>query len=253
VTIEATGGFIPSQFIPFQAVFNFRDVGGLGAAQGGRVRARTLFRSDTLARLCDADRETFTELGVQTVIDLRRPEEVASGGRVPEWAAPEYHHRHLDHPYWNAADYDGERGVARFLADRYAELARAGAADIARVISLVALEETGPVAVHCVAGKDRTGTVIAFILALLGVGEEEIAREYALTELVDSAFVAWARVNIPGFAEKPAVPYYVSTPPEAMLLTLREVRAAYGSVEALLTRAGLTADTVEQLRAKLVE
>jgi len=247
VTIEATGSFIP-----FQAVFNFREVGGLAAA-GGQVRARTLYRSDTLSRLCDADRATFAELGVQTVIDLRRHEEVTSGGRAPDWAAPDYHHRHLDHPYWNALDYDGDRGVARFLADRYAELARHGAADIAGVISLVAEPESGPVTVHCVAGKDRTGTVIAFILALLGVEEEAIAEEYALTELADPAFVAWAKVNIPGFADKPPVPYYISTPPEAMLLTLREVREAYGSVETLLTRAGLPAGTVERLRAKLVD
>jgi protein-tyrosine phosphatase len=247
VTIEATGNFVP-----FQAVFNFRDVGGL-PADGGRVRAGALYRSDTLSRLCDADRATFAGLGVDTVIDLRRPEEVTSAGRVPEWAAPAYHHRHLDHPYWRAEDYDPAQGVARFLADRYAELIRHGAADIAGVIRLVAQPETGTPVVHCVAGKDRTGTVVAFILALLGVDEEAVAEEYALTELADPAYVAWANVNLPGFADAPPVPYYVSTPPEAMLLTLREVRSAYGSVEALLTAAGLAAGTVERLRAKLLE
>jgi len=247
VTIEATGSFIP-----FQAVFNFREVGGIDAA-GGRLRAGALYRSDTLSRLVDADQATFKGLGVDTVIDLRRSEEISSAGRAPEWAAPAYHHRHLDHPYWNAGDYDPADGVARFLADRYAELAKFGAADIAEVISLVAAPETGTAVVHCVAGKDRTGTVIAFVLALLGVDEETIAYEYSLTELADPAYVAWANVNVPGFAEKPPVPYYVSTPPEAMLLTLREIRRAYGSVEALLTAAGLPAGTVERLRAKLLE
>ncbi|NUR74515.1 MAG: tyrosine-protein phosphatase [Hamadaea sp.] len=248
MTIEATGSFIP-----FQAVFNFREVSGLPTADGARVRSRALYRSDTLSRLCDADRASFGELGVDTVIDLRRAEEIATLGRAPEWAAPAYHHRHLEHPFWRAEDYDPGRGVARYLADRYGELIKHGAADIAGVISLVAAPESGTPVVHCVAGKDRTGTVIALILTLLGVDEEIVAHEYALTELADPAFVAWANVNIPGFAEKPPVPYYVSTPPEAMLLTLREVVAAYGSAEALLTAAGLPAGTVDRLRAKLLE
>lgn len=243
VTIETT-----SNFIPFQAVFNFRDVGGL-AANGGTVKARTLFRSDTLARLADADRSAYAELAVATVIDLRRPEEVASTGRAPQWAAPAYHHCHLDHPYWRHSDYREELGVARYLADRYVELARQGRHDIARVIELIAAPETGATAVHCVAGKDRTGTVVAFVLELLGVDDEVIAGEYALTELAEELFMAWARVNQEGFADRPIVPYYVSTPPEAMLLTLREVRAEFGSVQRLLD---LPDATVERLRAKLV-
>lgn len=242
VTIEAT-----SSFIPFQAVFNFRDVGGL-AARGGTVKARTLFRSDTLARLADADRPAYAELGVATVIDLRRPEEVRTG-RAPDWAAPAYHHCHLDHPYWRHADYREELGVARFLADRYVELARTGHRDIARVVELIAADESGPTAVHCVAGKDRTGTVVAFVLDLLGVDDDAIAAEYALTERAEDLFAAWARLNVEGFADKPMVPYYVSTPPEAMLLTLREVRAEFGSVQQLL---GLSDAAVDRLRAKLI-
>lgn len=242
MTIEIT-----SSFIPFQAVFNFRDVGGL-AAKGGTVKARTLFRSDTLGRLCDADRPAYEELKVATVIDLRRPEEVLTG-RAPEWAAPAYHHRHLDHPYWNHADYREELGVARYLADRYGELARQGRRDIAGVIELIAAPESGATTVHCVAGKDRTGTVVAFVLELLGVDDEAIAAEYALTELTADLYAAWARVNQEGFADKPVVPYYVSTPPEAMLLTLREVRAECGSVQRLLD---LPDETVERLRAKLI-
>lgn len=242
MTTEAT-----SSFIPFQAVFNFRDVGGL-SAEGGTVKARTLFRSDTLARLADADRPAYGDLAVATVIDLRRPEEVLSG-RAPEWAAPAYHHCHLDHPYWRHTDYREELGVARYLADRYVELARSGHKDIARVVELIAAPESGTTVVHCVAGKDRTGTVVAFVLDLLGVDDEAIANEYALTELAEDLFVTWARQNVDGFADKPVVPYYVSTPPEAMLLTLREVRAEHGSVQKLL---GLTDDTVERLRAKLI-
>ena len=237
-----------SSFIPFQAVFNFRDVGGLPAA-GGIVKGRKLFRSDALARLSAADRPAYEALRVATVIDLRRSEEVLTGGRAPQWAAPAYHHCDLEHPYWRHSDYREELGVARYLADRYVELARHGHRDIARVVELIADENTGTVAVHCVAGKDRTGTVVAFVLDLLGVDDEAIADEYALTEQSAAPYEAWARANVAGFAGKPAVAYYVSTPAEAMLLTLREIRDEFGSVQKLLD---LPDETVERLRAKLI-
>ena len=40
----------------------------------------------------------------------------------------------------------------------------------------------GGVLVHCAAGKDRTGILIAIILALLGTPREVISEDYALTE-----------------------------------------------------------------------
>lgn len=37
--------------------------------------------------------------------------------------------------------------------------------------------------VHCTAGKDRTGVLVALVLKLVGVEDRVIAEEYALTEL----------------------------------------------------------------------
>lgn len=39
-----------------------------------------------------------------------------------------------------------------------------------------------PLIVHCTAGKDRTGVLCALILSLCGVPDDEVAREYELTE-----------------------------------------------------------------------
>jgi protein tyrosine/serine phosphatase len=240
--------------ITFAAVFNFRDLGGLTTTDGRAVRRRTVFRSDTLSRLGAEDRAAFTALGVRTVIDLRRPAEVATMGRVPEWTRVVWRHNHLEHPLWDHSTYTAEVGVARWLSDRYLELAHHGRADIARVVGMLTDDENGPTVVHCVAGKDRTGLVAALTLELLGVPDEQIAADYALTERSAPAFTQWVRTAFPDEDHRnPPPPFYTHTPAEAMLITLHGLRHRHGSITEYLVGAGLRPERVERLRERLLE
>jgi protein-tyrosine phosphatase len=241
------------RWISFDSVFNFRDMGGLGTLDGARVRRGVLYRSDTLSRLSHADRPTFEALGVGTVIDLRRETEVAVMGRVPEWTRARWRHHHLNHALWDHSTYTPQIGVARWLADRYHDLLEDGAADIVQVIELLADPQHGPTVVHCVAGKDRTGLISALTLELLGVPDEVIAHDYALTELSEPDYLAWLRRTDPVQAALPYPPFYSSTPDRAMLLTLTELRDRHGSVRAYLTANGLRPATVAALHDRLLE
>lgn len=239
--------------IAFAAVFNFRDLGGLTTAGGRAVRWRTVFRSDTLSRLGAEDRAAFAALGIRTVIDLRRPAEVASMGRVPEWTQVVWRHNHLEHPTWDHSTYTAEVGVARWLAERYVELAHHGRADIARVVGMLTDDDNGPTVVHCVAGKDRTGLIVALALELLGVPDDQIAADYALTERSEPLFSQWVRTAFPQDAQQAPPPFYTHTPAEAMLITLYELRRRHGSIAEYLVGSGLQPDRVERLRERLLE
>ncbi|MBV1854933.1 tyrosine-protein phosphatase [Catellatospora tritici] len=242
----------PDRSITFTAVFNFRDLGGLPAAGGAVVRPGTVFRSDNLSRLVEADRDSFGALRIRTVIDLRRPTEVASYGRVPEWTGVVWRHNHLEHPLWDHSTYTAETGVARWLAERYLELAHHGRADIARVIGMLTDPDNGPTVVHCLAGKDRTGLIVALTLDLLGVPDEEIALDYALTGRSEAAFTRWFIQAHPDQANVPTPVVYQQTPAEAMLLTLRELRQRYGSVQEYLVGSGLQPERIGMLRERLL-
>lgn len=235
----------------FSAVFNFRDLGGHAGVDGRTVRWGRLYRSDTLSRLCDADRKSFNALGIRTVLDLRRPYEVERDGRCPLWTGAAWHHIHPEHPEWDPALYDEVAGPARFLADRYHELADAGRVGLARALALIADAGAAPTVVHCLAGKDRTGVVCALALSLLGVSDADIAADYALTQESAAKFTAWLRTTHPQVAaQMPS--FYMVTPPEAMLLFLTELRERHGGVEDYVTRAGLDPAQVAALRAHLL-
>lgn len=232
------------------AVFNFRDVGGYRADDGRTVRRRRLFRSDSLHRLGAADREAFTALGVRTVIDLRRPHEVTRDGRV-RYPELRYHHIHPEHAEWGETAFTDRDRLPRWLADRYLDLAHDGRAGITAALRIIADERAAPVVVHCVAGKDRTGVVCALTLGLLGVADEDIAADYALSAISARRFADWARRIDPDADELP--PAYLAAPAEAMLLFLAELRASYSSIERYVTTSGLAAAEIEALRGHLLQ
>src|SRR5579883_1224338 len=154
--VEAFAG-APDRTIAFQAVFNFRDLGGYPAGEGRTVRWRRLFRADGLHRVRTAEAARFRELGIATVVDLRTVEEVVERGRFPvEVAAVAYHHLPMFdvEPEWHSYE-DVE--APDYLANRYMEMLETGRRALGEVLGLLADPSSYPLVFHCAAGKDRTG------------------------------------------------------------------------------------------------
>lgn len=234
----------------FSANFNFRDVGGYPGLGGRTVRWRRLFRADSLHRLAGDDLVTFGELGVRTVIDLRRVFEVEQNGRVPEADGLTYHNPVIEHVEWGEVPVVAGVPHARWLADRYLNFAADGHEGIATALSLIADPVAAPAVVHCMAGKDRTGVVCALALALLGVSDEDIAADYHLTEASMVGLTAYLeRTNPSAVQDK----YHMfECPPEAILLFLTDLRAEHGSVRDYVRSIGLTDGQVAALRDHLL-
>jgi protein tyrosine/serine phosphatase len=229
-------------------LFNFRDLGGYPTADGRATRWRRLFRSDSLSRLDPADAASFIALGVRTVIDLRRPREVERDGRVHAFEGLAYHHLHPAHAEWEEALDADEPSDARWLANRYLDLAEEGRAAIVAAVELIADAGNAPVVVHCVAGKDRTGVVSAVTLGALGVPDDVIAEDYALTQGATERSMAFLRALNPEVARMPA--RWLLSPAETMTLFLADLRARHGSVRGYL---GLPAATYARLEEHLLE
>lgn len=244
--------------LDFTRLHNFRDLGGYRAADGRSVRWGRLYRSDSLAKLADAgeggdgsDRERFLGLGVRTVIDLRYPWEIEAKGRVPESDGLTYHNLSIEHRPYDQAALGPEIDTARYLAERFAEVALDGVDELSRALQVIASADSGPLVFHCASGKDRTGILAALVLTLLGVAEDDIVADFALTELATDRLIAdWHTAN-PG--RELRWPGYGRAPAQLMRLFLADLTVRHGSVTAY-AKEQLGADTrlVAALRANLL-
>lgn len=250
--------------LPMEGLVNFRDLGGYVTGHGRRVRWDRVYRSDSLEGLTDADLEALDALGVRVVCDLRREEERAvAPSRVQ--GNPDVRIEHL--PIGGlAAETAGmsdrmmrgeiaEVGVET-MAGVYMTILELHADSFGAVLGLAADPASLPMIVHCTAGKDRTGVASALILAALGVEEEAILADFALTaEYYSAAKIAEVRPRLEAagidFAK---VETYFGASPAVLAATLAELRTRYGSVEGYLTgRAGVAPTTIAALRDELLE
>ena len=104
---------------------------------------------------------------------------------------------------------------------------------------------------HCIAGKDRTGIVAALTLSLLGVADDDVADDYALSEWAEEA--AWDyRASMDPSLIGGRWTHIQVCPREAMLEFLDDVRARHGSVEGYAADVGVTDEHIAAMRAHLL-
>jgi len=217
--------------LPLDGALNLRDVGGYRTIDGRRTRWRTLLRSDSLHRLSTTAQAELVAYGVRSVVDLRRPAEAAAdpcmfaGAQVP---------RYVQLPMGNdplVLDV-GASSEDFSVAEVYRLAAAPRQEPLRQVMAFLAAPGSLPAVVHCTAGRDRTGLVIALALAVAGVPSDAIARDYALSRryLGDDRLRCSALV---------------------MLETLAWIEDTYGGVSAYLGAAGVLATELARLREVL--
>jgi protein-tyrosine phosphatase len=208
-----------------------------------------LYRSDSLSTLRGEDRERFQALGVRTVIDLRHEWEIAAAGRVPESDELRYHNFSIERQPYYQAGLDPRVDAVSFLAERFAEVAADGVTELRQTLEVIASEGSAPVVFHCAGGKDRSGIVAALVLALLGVSQDDIAADFALTEATRDWLIAdWRRTH-PG--EASLWPGYGRATAELMRLFLSDLAAKHGSVRDYTANLlGVTDDAVIALHVQ---
>lgn len=250
-------GAVPARTVPLTGVFNFRDLGGYPARDGRSVRWRTLYRADGLDRLTSDDVEQLRPLGLRSVVDLRMEHELADRGRFPVEAYPvAFHHVSVIDRTWDKDDAIAtQMPAADFLHARYMEMLADAGPRFANAVRVLASADALPAVFHCAAGKDRTGLLAMLVLGAIGVGNDNIVEDYALTSANMDAFRAAAAedpnpVRAEAMAKTPVI--FFASDPEAMARVLADITAAHGSVPQYLRSIGVTDDVFAALETQLL-
>ena len=174
-----------------------RDLGGFRGADGRPVRRGLLYRGAALVGLNNDQRDAVDALGIRFMLDLRASGEFARNETyIPAGCA---HARKCGMYDQNGDEVDfSPEGIGRimgqiqndpegFMGELYASMMFGNPA-VHKLVELVKNEQV-PLYFHCTAGKDRTGVCAAVLLMLLGVSEDDIVREFLLTNQYRSSII----------------------------------------------------------------
>jgi protein-tyrosine phosphatase len=275
---DAQGDLATSRWIELDGAENVRDLGGLPTVDGRVVQRHRLIRSDSLQALTEKDvRHLVDDIGVRAVADLRTGVEVASEGPGPITREPLVDVRHLslfpeagDTTDAVAAD-DGDAPVVLPWQDRKRSIdendRRRGASgvylsylddradSVIDALRLIAGTD-GATVVHCAAGKDRTGVVVALALAEVGVERDAIVEDYALSgERIEAIITRLStRRTYASDLDAGNVNFDRHKPRAVTMARLLDaVDEFYGGVPAWLRTHGWTDADDAALRAKLLD
>ena len=237
-----------------------------GAVNARVVVPEALLRSDNLQSLTPRDVQVLVaEERVEVVVDLRTDVEVQLEGPGPmaEVAEMRIEHRSLYPDSGGNTDFDLEtiKPWKRARTEGFPEeepIVRAYLSYLARrPDSMVGAVRTiattdGPVLVHCAAGKDRTGMVVAVALDAAGVDRDTVIADYmASADSIEQIMArllssATYRTDLEGHDPQQHAPTR-----ETMERVLEIIDRRYGGSAAWLSANGLSQADLERLRSRL--
>jgi protein-tyrosine phosphatase len=237
---------------------NFRDLGGLPARDGRRIAPGRLFRSEALPAPGAVDAAVLDRHGMRLVCDLRSARE---RGEAPNafWVDRGVELIELDiaadirgTAHWDAMVVDpGEAGAVELMRLTYRALPDAAAPHLRRLFDRIDAGDT-PLMVHCTAGKDRTGVVVALALEAGGVSRQAIVDDYLATaERIDGIIDRLLssptyRPELEGHDPQSHAPV-----PGTMERVLALVDDEYGGAAQWLSDNGLSSAELDSLRARI--
>jgi protein-tyrosine phosphatase len=254
------------RWIDLDGAVNVRDIGGLVTDDGGAVVTGRLLRGDNLQELSPADVTRLVDgIGVTTVVDLRSTVEVEAEGPAPLDAVAGVRHVHMPVLAEQGAatdvvadalvsreDQDRSRYPADALCGHYLGYLEDRPDQVVGALRTIA-GSAGAVLVHCAAGKDRTGVVVALALSAVGVRREAIVADYAATGERTEAIVARLGRSPTYARDINSQPPQAHRPrPGTMTAFLEQVGSRYGGTHRWLAGHGFGGSDLALLRAKLL-
>ncbi len=230
---------------------NCRDLGGF-AAEGGVTRFGVFLRSEAPCGLGQPTIDALRQYGLQETFDLRGEKEIAWR---PSSLAEAFPYRKCSLSGGAETFKPQNLPEGPFSWDKVYIRRALSNRDWFRDTVTACAEAPGCILYHCTTGKDRTGILTCCLLGAVGVSREDIAADYCVSQVyLQEMFEAMRSGELTIQEGKNKFEDYVfETPFTAMVKFYDYLTQNYGSVRGYLLDVGVTEETLEKLRAKLVE
>lgn len=251
-------------FVPVQGVINIRCVGGFDVGSGKHVKPALIYRSGALGMITARGIEQLTALRISKAFDFRSESEIESY-RMPAPVIPGL--EIVKVPITEGQVFDpaalalrlqsfAEHELDAFL-EIYTEILELGGPAFETIFRHIIAHPDEPFLVHCTAGKDRTGIFIAILLMILGVDDQAIIDDYALTtaglEPVLPLLIKRFEKDTVYMANWQGTLNMGSSRPETMAATIEIIRSKYGGAENYLKiRTTLNEQDIQKVCEHLV-
>lgn len=204
-------------------LWNFRDIN----THNAKIKSGRIFRTATMTLFQDENRfdDLLKEKNIKTVIDLRADKEIDEKP-YSEQTLTKFKYIKAQLDPWNQPDWfkqNHNQGTNEEIAYRFFAI---GCNDkIKHALEAIINEDSGSVAIHCFAGKDRTGIFISILHLLVDTPMEFIYADYLASE-VD---VSLTRLNL-----------------------VLDIISNSGGIEPYLISCGLSKNQISKLKQKLL-
>lgn len=139
----------------------------------------------------------------------------------------------------------------------YADIMANGPHAYKTILSHLAQPSPSPCIIHCTAGKDRTGVIVALLYLLCSVSPSTVANEYSLTDKglqhLKPLFTERLLKNPALQGNEEGVQNMISSQPEKMAATIEMMQRVYGGAEGYVRDVvGLSDEQIQQIRKNLL-
>lgn len=226
------------QGVLWSELHNARDLGGL-PTKHGPLGYGVLFRAPHLDDLSHDGWAELRAAGIRTVIDLRNADEVAG-------AVAGVTRVHCPIEDQSDARFMEQFGTLLATPRYYGEALSLWPEMFVRVFRTIARAEPGGIVIHCAAGRDRTGQIVAMVLSLAGVPRSVILDDYEVSMREMNEYARSGAVSDETYL----------TPAEMDAVVARNRSSLDGflsgiDVEGYLLNAGLAPDELTQVQARV--
>ncbi|KAH8107076.1 protein-tyrosine phosphatase-like protein [Cristinia sonorae] len=250
-------------FVIVDGVYNFRDIGSYPATGNGFVvKPAYVYRSADPSQITEKGVKQLRDLGIKKIFSFRSPLRANRASLITSMDGVDIVYVQVSKA--EAIPGDMEKDLQLFAQDpteafrrMYRSMLETGGPAFGTIFKHVSENPDKPCLIHCAVGKDRTGVFSALYLSLLGVSEDDIVKDYVLSDYgiapMRATLRARARTQPVVVANWEGALNTGKSLPQTIINFLKIVREEFGGVEEYLrTRGGLTDADITSIRRNVV-